>query len=94
MEHVRVEVVYATPERQELIQIQAESGATVRHVIEASGVLDEFPELDINSIETGIFSRPVPLGHRVNDGDRVEIYRPLTIDPKEARRRRAIKGDR
>ncbi len=84
-----VEVVYATPGRQRLIALTVTPGATVAEVIETSGILREFPEIDLRVNRVGIFGQLARLGDAVQAGDRVEIYRPLQADPKEARRQRA-----
>jgi putative ubiquitin-RnfH superfamily antitoxin RatB of RatAB toxin-antitoxin module len=65
------------------------AGATVLEAIRASGLLEQFPELDVSSLTVGIWGRPCLLDAGLNAGDRVEIYRPLAMDPKEARRLRA-----
>ena len=70
------------------------SGSTVREAIVQSGVLSKFPEIDLSSVEVGIFSRPVGLGDLLNSGDRVEIYRPLILSPTDARRLRAERQKR
>lgn len=88
----RVEVVYATPTRQEVIGLAVRPGATVGQVIRESGVLGRFPEIDLACNRVGIFGELAALDDAVRDGDRVEIYRPLAADPKEARRRRAPPG--
>lgn len=85
----RVEVAYATPSRQEVIEIAARPGSTIEQVIRESGLLERFPEIDLARNRVGIFGEIVSLRDPVRDGDRVEIYRPLLADPKEARRRRA-----
>lgn len=85
----RVEVAYATPTRQEIIEVSAPPGATVGQVIRASGLLARFPEIDLAGQRVGIFGEFARLRDAVHDGDRVEIYRPLMADPKETRRRRA-----
>lgn len=84
-----VEVAYATPRRQVLIKLEVGEGCTVAEAIEQSGIRDEFPDLTVDPSAVGVFSRKVPLDHALQDGDRVEIYRPLEADPKETRRRRA-----
>ncbi len=89
MTDIRVEVVYALPDKQYLREITLEQGATVEQAIEASGLLQLRPEIDLTQNKVGIFSRPVKLGDVVEEGDRVEIYRPLIADPKEMRRQRA-----
>ncbi len=84
----RVEVAYATPGRQELIEVQALPGATVEQIIRESGLLESFPEIDLSRQRVGIHGEVVDLQDPVHDGDRVEIYRPLLADPKEIRKRR------
>ncbi|MBX6392335.1 MAG: RnfH family protein [Burkholderiales bacterium] len=86
---MNVEVVYALPERQAVYRLAMEEGATVRMAIEASGVLQAFPEIDLARNRVGVYARLVTLDTPLRDGDRVEIYRPLRVDPKEARRMRA-----
>ncbi len=87
---ISAEVVYATAERQFVIEVKVPEGSTVREVIEASGVRRKFPEIDIKNNGVGIFGRCVALTRVVAADDRVEIYRPLQADPKEVRRERAI----
>ncbi|OSN06963.1 RnfH family protein [Lonsdalea iberica] len=89
MPEMRVEVVYALPERQFLRTLGLNEGSTVEQAIKASGLLTLRPEIDLNINKIGIFSRPVKLDQKLQEGDRVEIYRPLTADPKELRRQRA-----
>jgi len=89
-----VEVAYATPSRQALVRLEVEAGCTVGEAIERSGIREEFPGLTVDPAAVGIFSRKVPLDHALNDGDRVEIYRPLVADPKETRRRRAKRREK
>lgn len=89
---ITVEVVYARADEQALIPLQAESGLTVREAIERSGILQQFPEVDLNRNRVGIFGRIANLDQILEDGERVEIYRPLIADPKEARKRRAAEG--
>jgi len=86
---MKVECVYATEEQQYLIALSLKEGATIEKVIQASGVLEHFPDLNLNALNVGIFGQKKLLSDHVFDGDRVEIYRPLMIDPMEARRRRA-----
>jgi hypothetical protein len=87
---IHVEVVYATPERQEVVALELEQGATVAQAIEASGLARRFDGFEAEASRLGIFSRKVGPEHELCDGDRVEVYRPLLIDPKEARRQRAL----
>jgi putative ubiquitin-RnfH superfamily antitoxin RatB of RatAB toxin-antitoxin module len=87
-----VEVVYATPTRQEIIEVSVRPGKTVEQVIRASNLLTRFPEIDLTRQRVGIFGVIAHLQDAVHDGDRVEIYRPLVADPKEARRVRAVRS--
>ncbi|AIF47833.1 RnfH family protein [Dyella japonica] len=91
-ERITVEVVYAEPSRRWLRQVTLAAGSTVAEAIEASGLAQEVPGLVVDPARLGIFSRKATLDQVVGEGDRVEIYRPLTLDPKEARRRRAHEG--
>ncbi len=86
-----VEVVYALPHEQILVRVLVTPGAIVRDAIRLSGLAARYPEISEQlAVEgsAGIFGKAVALDRVVCDGDRVEIYRPLTVDPKEARRRR------
>jgi putative ubiquitin-RnfH superfamily antitoxin RatB of RatAB toxin-antitoxin module len=89
---VNVEVVYAKPEEQVIIKLAMEEGATVEAAVKASGLLELFPELAQSELNAGIFGVACKLDQPVSEGDRIEIYRPLVHDPKEARRQRALKG--
>lgn len=89
MPEIRVDVVYALPERQYLRSVTLEDGATVEQAIAASGLLALRTDIDLQVNKVGIFSRPARLTDAVAEGDRVEIYRPLIADPKELRRQRA-----
>lgn len=84
-----MEVAYALRDRQVLLTVELEKGCTVEQAIRRSGILEAFPEIEIARSPVGIFGRIVSLDARVRDGDRVEIYRPLIADPKDARRQRA-----
>jgi len=86
-----VEVAYATPVRQEIIEVSVRPGTTVEQVIHESGMLARFPEIELTRQRVGIFGETARLQDAVHDGDRVEIYRPLLTDPKEARRTRATR---
>lgn len=91
---ITIEVAYATAEQQALLSLQVPVGTTMPDAIQRSGILQQFPELDPETATLGIFSRPekVPASRVLQEGDRVEIYRPLLIDPKEARKERAEKA--
>ena len=85
---LRIEVAYAMPERQVLIALEVEEGTTALQAIERSGIIREFPQAD-PAHGVGVFGKQVAPDTVLRDGDRVEIYRPLIADPKEARRTRA-----
>lgn len=87
-DHVRVEVAYAEPERQFLRQIELPAGSTVADALAASQVEQEYA-ISLDALRVGIWSKAVDRSTLIADGDRVEIYRPLKIDPKDARRKRA-----
>lgn len=89
-----VEVVYALPEEQTLLSVPAWGGETVQQVIDKSGILQMYPELDREHLEVGIFGKLARLDQTVRDRDRIEIYRPLIADPKEVRKKRAAEGKR
>ena len=86
---LKIEIIYATLESQELIKIEVEQGSTIEQCIHISGVQKKFPEIDLNQMKVGIFSQVKPLNHQVAQGDRIEIYRPLIADPKAVRRKKA-----
>ncbi len=90
---MRVEVVYALPEHQDLVEVELEPGATVADAVRASGLAERHPGIDPDHGPFGIFSRRCAPTRPLRAGDRVEIYRPLKVDPKKARRRRAGKPD-
>jgi hypothetical protein len=87
-----VEIVFALPDDQLLLTLEVESGATAYSVVEHSGIRDKFAPRDFSNFTLGVWGRPVERGYKVQDGDRIEIYRPLDIDPREARRRLALSG--
>jgi putative ubiquitin-RnfH superfamily antitoxin RatB of RatAB toxin-antitoxin module len=86
MDPIRVDVVYAAAKEVDAVSVRLPNGATVRDAIAASGIAARHA-VDFGAV--GIFGRRVPADASLADGDRVEIYRPLLNDPKEARRRRA-----
>lgn len=84
-----VEVVYALPERQRVMRVELRAGMTAEEAVRASGLTDAFPELGAGPLLLGIFGRRVEATQPLKDGDRVEIYRQLKFDPRDARRRAA-----
>lgn len=87
-----IEVAYAKRDEQVILPVRATSGITARQVIEQSGILRRFPEINLATNSVGIFGKLVTLDQALQTGDRVEIYRPLIADPKEQRKRRAAEG--
>lgn len=87
-----VEVAYATPAAQKIISLEIEPGLTIETVIDRSGIVEFFPEIDLMKQKVGVFGEIKKLTDIVQAKDRIEIYRPLVIDPKEARRKRAKKA--
>lgn len=92
MPDIAVEVAYALPQKQYLYRIALPVGSTVEQGIQASGILSVRTDIDLAKNKVGIYSRPVKLTDELQDGDRIEIYRPLIADPKELRRQRAEKS--
>lgn len=86
---MQVEIVFALPTRQVLKQLRVQDGATVADVIAASRIASEFPGHNLDELQAGIWGHPVDRTHRVEEGDRVELFRPLAMDPREARRLKA-----
>ena len=89
---IEVELVFASATRQRLLSIQADEGATVAEVISRSGIDQDFPDEKIDDLAVGIWGKLVDRDYIVRDGDRIELYRPLQIDPREARRQLALAG--
>lgn len=90
-ELIGVEVAYATPDRQQLIPVSLAANSTVEQAIEVSGILQEFPEIDLSQQKVGIFGQICNLDKNLSAEDRVEIYRPLKQNPMDARRGRLQK---
>ena len=90
MASLSVEVVYALPSGEDAVTLSLAAGATADEAVRASGVLERHPEIDLGRQRIGIHGRVVSAQALLRDGDRVEIYRPLAVDAKEARRRRAF----
>lgn len=90
---IKLEVVYALPCKQTLLAFTASEDISIKEAIKISGILEQHPDIDIANQQLGIFSKRIQNidEYRLKDGDRIEIYRPLQVDPKEARRRRAEK---
>ena len=89
---INVEIAFARPGEQALERLQVPSDATVESVIVQSGFLERFPEIDLAANKVGVFGKAIQLSATLSEGDRIEIYRPLIADPKEARKKRAAEG--
>jgi uncharacterized protein len=88
---IEIEVAYAKPEEQVIVTINVPQGATIGQAVILSGLLERFPEISQSELKIGIFGVSCKPEQIVGQGDRVEIYRPLIHDPKEARRQRALR---
>lgn len=92
-ETIRVEVVYALPDHQELVRLELAAGATAQDAVEASGLLEKYPDIEVGGRnKLGIYAKLAKADSVLRDRDRVEIYRPLIADPKTVRKQRAEKG--
>ncbi|MCC7167894.1 MAG: RnfH family protein [Rhodospirillales bacterium] len=86
---MKVRVCYALPQRQTVINVDLPDGATLKEALERSGILRQFPEIDLETQKVGVYGKAAPLETVLDDGARVEIYRPITADPKTVKRRPA-----
>ncbi|MRX28543.1 RnfH family protein [Kangiella sp. HZ709] len=89
---IKAEVAYALPDKQTLLSLQVDKDDSLEVIIKASGILELYPEIDLAVSKVGIFSKLAKLTDTLHDGDRIEIYRPLIVDPKEVRKQRALKA--
>ena len=87
---IKVEIAFGKATQQWLLCIEIAEGSTILQAITQSGILHECPEINLEKQKVGVFGKIYPLTEQVKDGDRIEIYRPLLIDPKELRRIRAL----
>jgi uncharacterized protein len=88
---IEVEVAYANPDEQIIVKLQLSKGNNAEQAINLSGILQRLPEISNFELKIGIFGVVCKPDHILKQGDRVEIYRPLIHDPKDARRKRALK---
>ena len=91
---IEIEVAYATPDKQLILTLSVAADCTVYDAVRASGIDKKFPEIDLDSSKMGVFSKLVskPKIQTLSPGDRIEVYRPLLIDPKANRKKRAAKA--
>lgn len=85
---MQVGIAYSEPAQQTWLKIDVPDGATVREAIERSGILALYPQIDLAKQKVGVFGKATKLDATLKAGDRVEIYRPVTIDPKTVPRRK------
>ncbi|MDF9392435.1 MULTISPECIES: RnfH family protein [Methylococcus] len=90
---MNVGVCYADADRQLWLRMEMPDDSTVEQAIRYSGILERFPEIDLSVQKVGIFGKLVKLDAPVKEGDRIEIYRPITADPKTVRRRKIASDD-
>lgn len=90
--NIKVEVAFARPDDQLILEVDVPVEATVEEIIKQSGILEKFPEIDLTVNKVGVFGKLTKLGNTLRQGDRIEIYRKLIADPKEVRRKRAEEG--
>jgi putative ubiquitin-RnfH superfamily antitoxin RatB of RatAB toxin-antitoxin module len=90
-DEILVEIAYALPEEQVIISIKVPTIFNVQQAIDKSGIQKKFPCIDLSKNKVGIFGKKTTLDHVLKNRDRIEIYRPLILDPKEMRRKRAAK---
>jgi hypothetical protein len=89
---IQVEIVFATADQQRLFGLTVPPEATIADVIEMSAVAECFPEHDLDAMQVGVWGHPADRRQTVGNGDRIELYRPLEMDPREARRQLAAAG--
>ncbi|BAN35785.1 protein rnfH [Sulfuricella denitrificans skB26] len=90
---MKISVAYASPTRQAWLSVEVPDGATISDAIARSGVLQQFPEIDLEQQKVGIFGKLTKLDAALADGDRIEIYRPITCDPKMVKRKAKTEGE-
>lgn len=89
---IQIEIAYATPHQQLIVECEVEQGSSPREAVIQSDINQYFPEIDKQQCDIGIFGKAIRPDHKLENGDRIEIYRPLLADPKEVRKRRAKQG--
>ncbi|ROR98662.1 hypothetical protein EDC56_3394 [Sinobacterium caligoides] len=89
---MKIEVAYALPHQQRIFSLDVDEGTTAKEAVQQAGVDKVFPALDVETAKLGIFGKSVKANQVLQEGDRVEVYRPLLADPKEVRKKRAAKA--
>tara|TARA_B110000503_G_scaffold67978_1_gene106320 strand:- start:261 stop:563 length:303 start_codon:yes stop_codon:yes gene_type:complete len=92
-EMIKVEVAYALPDKQHIVALEVPAGTSAIDAVKAAKISQIFDDIEVgDALSLGIFSKGIPQKQPLNHGDRVEIYRPLKVDPKEVRKARAAKA--
>ncbi len=91
---ISIEVSYALPDEQIILEVDIDEADTVEDAIRKSGILQQFSDIDLSTNKVGIFGKLTKLDRPLKARDRIEIYRPLIADPKEVRKKRAAEGKR
>ncbi|KPV91987.1 Persistence and stress-resistance antitoxin PasI [Pseudoalteromonas sp. P1-30] len=89
---ISVEIVFALPTKATTLRVEVAQGTTAEQAVIQSGIIEKCPEIDPTALTLGVWNRTVKAHYELKDGDRIEIYRPLIADPKDARRKRAEKA--
>lgn len=89
---INIEIVFALPTKATILNIEVMPDTTAEQAVIQSGIIEKCPEIDATALTLGVWNRTVKLNHKLKEGDRIEIYRPLIADPKDARRKRAEKA--
>jgi len=87
-----IEIAYALEDKQIILTLNIDESTKPREAIKASEILAHFPDVDLDAVDIGVFGKAVKADYQLQQGDRIELYRPLIADPKEVRRQRAKKG--
>lgn len=84
---MRISVTYAEPRHQKWVEVEVPDGITAEDALRLSGLLEQFPEIDLNENKLGVFGKVVKPAQPLKEGDRLEVYRPITADPETVERR-------
>lgn len=89
---IDIEVAYALPDKQLILYLSIDEDVTPREALKLSELKDHFSDLDLDTIDIGVFGKAIKNNYKLQQGDRIELYRPLIADPKEVRKKRAKQG--
>lgn len=91
-ETLDIEVAYALEDKQIILKLNVDKSIKPREAVKSSEILVHFPDIDLDNIDLGVFGKAIKADYQLQQGDRIELYRPLIANPKEVRRQRAKKG--